>query len=76
LCQTSRISGESTRDQMWHMGPERVPEAFDLEPLGPKPSDSEALKEMQNKELNNGRFAMIAAAGILARETATGQKLF
>jgi len=31
---------------------------------------------MQTKELNNGRLAMIAVAGMIAQEIATGQKLF
>jgi hypothetical protein len=31
---------------------------------------------MQNKELNNGRLAMIAAAGMIVQELATGEKLF
>jgi hypothetical protein len=31
---------------------------------------------MQTKELNNGRVAMIAVAGMVAQELATGAKLF
>jgi len=31
---------------------------------------------MQTKELNNGRLAMLAAAGMIAQEFVTGQKLF
>jgi hypothetical protein len=49
-------------------------EVFD--PLGLKPEDPEELKEMQNKELNNGRLAMIAIAGMVAQELATGERLF
>jgi hypothetical protein len=30
---------------------------------------------MQNRELNNGRLAMIAAAGMIAQELVTGEKL-
>merc|ERR1711990_209220 len=53
-------------------------EAGDLgfDPLGLKPTDPAELKEMQTKELNNGRLAMIAAAGMIAQELATGSKLF
>jgi hypothetical protein len=53
-------------------------EAGDLgfDPLGLKPTDPAELKEMQTKELNNGRLAMIAAAGMIAQELATGEKLF
>ena len=31
------------------------------------------MKEMRNKELNNGRFAMFAALGIIAADLATGK---
>merc|ERR1719504_438894 len=46
-----------------------------FDPLGLKPTDPAELKEMQTKELNNGRLAMIAAAGMIAQELATGNKL-
>jgi hypothetical protein len=47
-----------------------------FDPLGLKPTDPAELKEMQTKELNNGRLAMIAAAGMIVQELATGSKLF
>jgi hypothetical protein len=47
-----------------------------FDPLGLKPTDPKEYREMQNKELNNGRLAMIAAAGMIAQEVATGKKLF
>ena len=46
------------------------------DPLGLKPSDAAALKEMQTKEINNGRLAMIAVAGMIGQELAQGSKLF
>merc|ERR1711871_471815 len=46
-----------------------------FDPLGLKPEDPAELKEMQTKELNNGRLAMIAAAGMIVQELATGSKL-
>ena len=49
---------------------------FQFDPLGLKPQNANELLEMQNKELNNGRLAMIAAAGMIAQELATGKKLF
>merc|ERR1719261_151582 len=48
--------------------------AFD--PLGLMPEDPAELKEMQTKELNNGRLAMMAIAGMVAQEAVTGGKLF
>jgi hypothetical protein len=62
--------------QSWTMRTDRVPGDLGFDPLGLKPKDPEELKEMQTKELNNGRLAMIAAAGMVAQELATGQKLF
>merc|ERR1719515_629606 len=47
-----------------------------FDPLGLKPTDPEELKQMQTKELQNGRLAMIAAAGMIAQELASQEKLF
>jgi len=47
-----------------------------FDPLGLKPTNPAELKEIQNKELNNGRLAMIAVAGMVAQEMTTGSKLF
>merc|ERR1711937_115189 len=62
------------------MGPSasesRAPGDFGFDPLNLKPGSAAELKEMQNKELNNGRLAMLAAAGMIAQEYATGAKLF
>jgi len=49
---------------------------YGFDPLGLKPSDPEEFKLMQTKEINNGRLAMLAIAGMVAQEAATGQKLF
>ena len=39
-----------------------------FDPLGLKPSSSQEFIEMQNKELNNGRLAMLAAMGFIVQE--------
>jgi len=62
--------------EYWKMKDDHEPGDLGFDPLGLKPKDPKELKEMQNKELNNGRLAMIAAAGMIAQELATGQKLF
>jgi len=63
-------------DKTWRMKTDRLPGDLGFDPLGLKPQDAKELKATQTKELNNGRLAMIAAAGMIAQEVATGQKLF
>jgi hypothetical protein len=60
----------------WSIKEYHQPGDLGFDPLGLKPTDPKELKEMQTKELNNGRLAMIAAAGMIAQELATGKKLF
>jgi hypothetical protein len=55
---------------------DRLPGELGWDPLGLKPTDPAGLKEMQTKEILNGRLAMIGVIGILAQELATGQKVF
>jgi light-harvesting complex I chlorophyll a/b binding protein 1 len=47
-----------------------------FDPLGLKPADSEELKVLQTKELNNGRLAMIAIAAFTAEELVSKQEIF
>jgi len=47
-----------------------------FDPFNLKPKDEEKLLAMQNKELNNGRLAMLAIAGFVAQELATGAPIF
>merc|ERR1719221_131714 len=47
-----------------------------FDPLGFKPKDEKELLEMQNKEIANGRLAMLAVAGAIAQEQVTMQKIF
>jgi light-harvesting complex I chlorophyll a/b binding protein 4 len=47
-----------------------------FDPLGLKPKDVAGLEAMQAKEINNGRLAMIAMAGMVVQELVTGNKLF
>merc|ERR1719172_586599 len=60
----------------WTIREDHEPGNLGFDPLGLKPTDPKELKEMQTKELNNGRLAMIAAAGMIAQELATGKTLF
>jgi len=47
-----------------------------FDPLGFKPKDQKSLKSIQTKEINNGRLAMLAVAGIVAQELVTGNSIF
>jgi hypothetical protein len=44
-----------------------------FDPLGLMPDDDEEFEVMQTKELQNGRLAMLAAAGFLAQEAVDGK---
>jgi len=46
-----------------------------FDPLGLKPTDPAEFAEMQTKELQNGRLAMIAAFGMIVQEQVTGEPL-
>ena len=48
--------------------PEYNPGDLGFDPLGLKPESPAELKEMQTKELNNGRLAMIGVAGMTVQE--------
>jgi hypothetical protein len=50
-----------------------TPGDIGFDPLGLRPEDPEELKIMQTKELQNGRLAMLAAAGFMAQELVDGK---
>jgi len=53
-----------------------VPGELGFDPLGLRPKDDpEEWEKLQNRELLNGRLAMIAAAGMIAQELFTGLPL-
>jgi hypothetical protein len=60
----------------WEIRPGFESGDLGFDPLGLKPTDPEELKEMKTKELQNGRLGMIAAAGMIAQELASNQKIF
>jgi hypothetical protein len=53
-----------------------TPGDIDFDPLGLCPEDAMEFKEMQTKELQHGRLAMLAAAGMIVQELQTGNTLF
>lgn len=50
-----------------------TPGDIGFDPLGLKPTDPEEFRLMQTKELQNGRLAMLAAAGFMAQELSDGK---
>jgi len=52
------------------------PGDVDFDPLGLKPADPAAFAEMQTKELQNGRLAMLGIAGMVAQELVNGEEIF
>ena len=53
--------------------PTYTPGDLGFDPLGLAPTDPAEFREMQTKELQNGRIGMLAAAGFMAQETVTGE---
>jgi len=55
------------------MRDDHYPGDIGFDPLGLKPEDPEEFEMMVTKELQNGRVAMLAAAGFMAQELADGK---
>ena len=60
-------------DKPGQLRTEYIPGDIGFDPLGLKPTDPVELEEMQVKELQNGRLAMLAAAGFMAQELVDGK---
>jgi len=60
-------------DQPGLLRADYIPGDLGFDPLGLMPEDPEEFRIMQTKELQNGRLAMIAAAGFLAQEAVDGK---
>merc|ERR1719487_1342517 len=78
ICEAYRVQvGWSNPNEPEHvfqkLKPSYVPGDIGWDPLGLKPTDPEEFKIMQTKELQNGRLAMLAAAGFMAQEAVTGE---
>jgi len=57
-----------SREKAGVLNEDYYPGDVGFDPLGLKPTDPAEFAEMQTKELQNGRLAMLAAAGFLAQE--------
>jgi hypothetical protein len=72
----SVFSFQDPAEHPWEIKEDHKSGDFGFDPLGLKPTDPAELMQMQTKELNNGRLAMIAIAGMVVQEGITGEKLF
>lgn len=61
-----------SRDNVQSLKADYIPGDLSFDPLNLKPKDPVKLREMQEKELSNGRLAMLAAAGFMAQEAISG----
>lgn len=66
----SRDPNDRTTSQL---RPGYVPGDLGFDPLGFSPQDDVSFVQMQTKELNNGRLAMLGAAGMIAQELVNGK---
>merc|ERR1740127_140602 len=71
----ARIGWKDPSEEMQALRPEYTPGDLGFDPLGMGPKTDAEMLTMKNKELNNGRLAMIAVAGIVAQEVASGAEL-
>ncbi|KAL7535896.1 hypothetical protein ACHAXR_011570, partial [Thalassiosira sp. AJA248-18] len=69
----SKPEGEFSFQQLQE---DYYPGDIGFDPLGLKPEDPEEYAIMQTKELQNGRLAMLGAAGIIAQELVNGEEIF
>merc|ERR1711924_516433 len=71
----ARIGWKDPSEQMQALREDYTPGDLGFDPLGVGPKTEAEMLSMKNKELNNGRLAMIAVAGIVAQEVASGTEL-
>ena len=64
---------DASYDQPGLLRDDYYPGDIKFDPLGLRPEDPEELDLMITKELQNGRLAMLAAAGFLAQEAVDGK---
>ncbi|KAJ8609037.1 hypothetical protein CTAYLR_008705 [Chrysophaeum taylorii] len=78
ICETYRARRgwvEPSPDELFSLRLTYYPGDLGFDPLGLKPTDPEEFKTLVTKELNNGRLAMIAVAGMCAQEQVTHQTI-
>lgn len=71
----AKIGWKDPAEEMQALRPEYTPGDLGFDPLGVAPTNDAEMLSFKNKELNNGRLAMVALAGICAQEVITGSEL-
>merc|ERR1739846_42694 len=61
---------------LWKLRDNYYPGDVGFDPLGLKPSDPEEFADMQTRELQNGRLAMLGVAGMCAQELVNHRTIF
>jgi len=61
---------------LWTLRDNYYPGDLGFDPLGLKPTDAKAFADMQTRELQNGRLAMIGVAGMCAQELVNHRGIF
>jgi light-harvesting complex I chlorophyll a/b binding protein 4 len=60
----------------WNIRADHSPGDLQFDPLNLMPTDAACRLEMETKELNHGRLAMVAIVGMVVQELVTGEKLW
>lgn len=76
LAELQRTNVGFVRDEQRILKRSYEPGNLNFDPLSLLPTGANERKAMQEKELNNGRLAMVAIAGMFAQESVTGQGIF
>merc|ERR1719247_2893036 len=71
----AKIGWKDPSEEMQALRDDYTPGDLGFDPLGMAPNTEAEMLSMKNKELNNGRLAMISLAGICAQEVITGTEL-
>jgi hypothetical protein len=61
---------------LWKLREQYYPGDIGFDPLGLKPADPKEFANMQTKELQNGRLAMLGVAGMCAQELVNHRTIF
>ena len=72
----AQIDGSFEVTDTFGNGEKRAAGDYMFDPAGLRPKSEKDFAEMQAKEINNGRLAMMAIAGMVVQELVTTSKLF